>query len=91
MRQSKLVHKNKTSRKSTVLPHNTPEYGKVLSPYIITKIYNNCSLKDYKIMLTIATEKFQFSTHNIFHLNNLAFIKTYTIFLLGNRIIGSGE
>lgn len=48
------------------------------------KIHNNYSMKNYEIMLTVATEKFQFSTHDIFHLINVAFVKPYKIVFLGN-------
>lgn len=35
-------------------------------------------------MLPIATENFQFSTHSIFCVIDVAFVKPYTIVLLGN-------
>lgn len=47
--------------------------------------------KNYEIMLTIAIEKFQFSTHSIFHLINVAFVKPCKIIRLGNWMIRSGE
>lgn len=42
-------------------------------------------------MLTIAIENFQLSTHSIFHVISVAFVKPYMIVLLGNWMIGSGE